>query len=313
MSRTNLLRNVVDAHRSLDQAFEEQLGVVRRDTESAAVRLTERSRSLFSSARALQSEIEASDAAGLPMIQRMIADGESLNAISSFLDALPSVLRDEVTTVQRSANEQIEGLNAILETMQEITRHTKVVSVNAAVIAASVGELGRAFSIVASEMRELAERSAEAVTKIDRGLAGTKRTMRASLELSGIERQLREARTAATSINGLQASQRALRDHYEKVVALVQRQNEAMLEDIGAIMNEVQGQDVVQQRLQRLSDTLAARGAMLADLPEMAGADLAALGKELVALCDTYTTRERGHSTVRAPEDNAKGSSFELF
>ena len=47
-----------------------------------------------------------------------------------------------------------------------IAKQTKMVSINAAIEAARVGEMGRGFEVVAQEVGELSDRSSEAATQV---------------------------------------------------------------------------------------------------------------------------------------------------
>lgn len=62
--------------------------------------------------------------------------------------------------------ESSQEIGEIVELISDITEQTNVLAFNAAIQAASAGEAGRGFSVVAEEMQRLAERSGEAAKQI---------------------------------------------------------------------------------------------------------------------------------------------------
>jgi twitching motility protein PilJ len=62
--------------------------------------------------------------------------------------------------------ESSQEIGEITELISDITEQTNVLALNAAIQAASAGEAGRGFSVVAEEVQRLAERSGEATKQI---------------------------------------------------------------------------------------------------------------------------------------------------
>ena len=116
--------------------------------------INEVSASASQSAQVAHQSLEAAEK-GTHAVQNSIAG----------MNGIREQIQDTAKRIKR-LGESSQEIGEIVELISDITEQTNVLALNAAIQAASAGEAGRGFSVVAEEVQRLAERSGQATKQI---------------------------------------------------------------------------------------------------------------------------------------------------
>ncbi|WP_243385295.1 methyl-accepting chemotaxis protein [Bacillus kexueae] len=101
------------------------------------------------------------------MEQHASEGAQALNEMTSQMETITENVLSSREIVQSLRNHSLQ-ISSILKLITEIAEQTNLLSLNAAIEAARAGEQGKGFSVVAQEVRKLAEQSNQSTGKIEK-------------------------------------------------------------------------------------------------------------------------------------------------
>ncbi|MGS0984726.1 methyl-accepting chemotaxis protein [Burkholderia glumae] len=278
-----------DASAQLDAAMYDRLQDVIQETEESALNILKKVDTLRNHSSELLDYLRGSAHSNVNLQDDIVASTRLIEETGEFLLALPQMLSNEYANVRRLV-EEIAALGQLVNLVREISMQTNLLALNASIKAAHAGEAGRGFAVVASEVRSLANRLTSAAQVIQKNIENAQRL---AIDSFTLEKELKESASLrnacqlAGTVVEMQTSYAELKKFHDTLTANATDYNQQLATGIGDLLGDIQYQDVVRQRLERVQLALRRREA---------GTD------DPAALVVEYLSQDSHHARHRQPD-----------
>jgi methyl-accepting chemotaxis protein len=160
---------------------------------------------------------------------------------------------DAMQKIEQSSNQ----ISSIIGVIDEIAFQTNLLALNAGVEAARAGDAGKGFAVVAQEVRELAQRSAQAAKQIKDLIRNS------SVEVEGGVKLVRETGEVLKTIEGLVVT---INQHMD-AIATSSKEQSTGLSEVNTAVNQMD--QVTQQNAAMVEETNAASATLAAEASRM--------------------------------------------
>ncbi|WP_321469722.1 methyl-accepting chemotaxis protein [Halarcobacter sp.] len=160
-SLAEIINNMLKENKANGLTLQNSADILLENVDILSNSTNEAAASLEETAAALE-EITSNIVQNTENVVKMSKYAEELNSSADDGQKLAS----ETTFAMDEINKQVNAINEAITIIDQIAFQTNILSLNAAVEAATAGEAGKGFAVVAQEVRNLASRSAEAANEI---------------------------------------------------------------------------------------------------------------------------------------------------
>lgn len=275
------LDNINEAFEITHKMVEEHLKIVTDDTHRAASELINEFINIFESMKELRDivlkEKDQSAQNADNFIETKDKNNEMINSIHSVLDKkLTEIQADQ--KIMQSLVQQAHSLSDLTYLIQNISHQTKILAINAKVVAGKSGEAGNQFAVIANEVGILSHESSQTSKKIESAIADLIANIEKSFAQKLDDAQQKKETNILKGVNNqltnLAADFDQLTEMHQQMLQQLDTNSKEVSDKVQESFKTIQFQDITQQQIESVIKGLSLFQQYLTDLSPAGGKEL---------------------------------------
>jgi len=233
-------------------------------SEEGAIQVIEKMNTIHQVSNEQFERIRATESQGQQLTQIMndkaMVDTQLGSILQMFVENQEAEVEANLARLRRL--QEVKDLGSMVEVIATVARQTNLMSINAAIEAARAGESGRSFAVLATEIRELSNRtSAVAVDiaqRIEAATHGIDHELTRVTEASNRQTTTGNMRKVIADIAEMQQRFSDSMAHLRlpEVIEEIRAGHQAIAERLSDALGDLQSQDVAKQRIALVHNAL---------------------------------------------------------
>ena len=170
---------------------------------------------------------------------------ENLNEMKSIMNQLQSET-DDISEKLELINSRTENIREIMTKITKVANRTNLIALNAAIEAERAGEQGAGFSVVAREIRLLADETSVAALDIEDMITETQKAVKEGV--SSVESYTEKTNKSSETIASISDEMSEMISHINEIVPKFNSVNDAM-------QSQAEGADQIKEAMQQLNES----------------------------------------------------------